>query len=404
MWPAGVELAGHFIYGVQMTPDAINTDFVVRKDRLAETRLRMRPMAALSAGQVRLAVESFALTTNNITYAKLGDAMDYWQFFPTGEDAWGCIPVWGFARVVESQCDGVTVGEKLYGYLPMASHLVAEPTRIKPESFFDGSAHRQALPVVYNQLFRYAADPFATGESDKSNKASEAVQSLLRPLFITSFLIDDFLADNDFFGAGEPGGERGQGGQDATLLLSSASSKTAYGTAFQLAQRPGLQVVGLTSASNVAFCESLGCYNRVLAYEQLADLPRERPCVYVDFAGSASLRHAVHSHFEQLKYSCSIGGTQFEPRSDTAAVRAPGPKAIWFFAPSQIKKRSSEWGAKGLEERLLSAWQGFTARVTRADAPWLVTQAHQGSAAIEAVYREALAGDGDPRVGHIIKF
>ena len=86
------------------------------------------------------AVESFALTANNITYAKFGDAMNYWQFFPTGEDGWGCIPVWGFARVVESQCDGIAVGEKLYGYFPMGTHLVVEPARIKPESFFDGSA------------------------------------------------------------------------------------------------------------------------------------------------------------------------------------------------------------------------------------------------------------------------
>jgi hypothetical protein len=379
-----------------MTPDAINTDFVVRKDRLAQTRLRTRPWAALSAGQARLAIESFALTTNNITYAKFGDAMHYWDFFPTGEAGWGSIPVWGFARVLESQCDGVAVGEKLYGYFPMASHLVVEPAHIKPESFFDGTAHRQALPGVYNQLIRCAADPFyaATGE------AGEAVQSLLRPLFITSFLIDDFLADNDFFGASEPGGNNGEG---ATLLLSSASSKTAYGTAFQLAQRRSVQVVALTSAGNVAFCESLGCYSRVLAYEQLGELAADAPCVYVDFAGSASLRHAVHGHFEQLKYSCSIGGTQFEPRGEGAAAPAPGPKATLFFAPSQIKKRSSEWGATGLEERLLGAWQAFTARVTRRNAPWLVTQVHTGPGAIEAVYHEALAGGGDPRVGHIIQ-
>jgi hypothetical protein len=71
------------------------------------------------------------------------------------------------------------------------------------------------------------------------------VQALLRPLFITSWLIDDFLADNDFFGA-------------RVMLLSSASSKTAYGTAFQLAQRDGIEVVGLTSPGNVAFCESPG--------------------------------------------------------------------------------------------------------------------------------------------------
>jgi hypothetical protein len=373
------------------------TAFMVRKNQLAETRLQTSSHRPLGAGQVRLAIESFALTTNNITYAKFGDAMHYWEFFPTGEDGWGSIPVWGFARVIESMCNGVAIGEKLYGYFPMASHLVVDPARIKPESFFDGTAHRQALPVVYNQLVRCATDPFygATGE------AGEAVQSLLRPLFITSFLIDDFLADNDFFGADASGGTNGRG---ATLLLSSASSKTAYGTAFQLAQRPGVQVVALTSAANVAFCNSLGCYSRVLAYDQLGELARDTPCVYVDFAGSASLRHAVHSHFEQLKYSCLIGGTKFELRGEAATAHAPGPKATLFFAPSQIKKRGGEWGAKGLEERLLAAWQGFTARVTRSESPWLITQTHQGPAAIEAVYREALAGGGDPRVGHIIKF
>ena len=80
--------------------------------------------------------------------------------------------------------------------------------------FRDAAPHRAELHAVYNQYLRCSADPFYT-------PGSEDVQALLRPLFITSWLIDDFLADNDFFGAD-------------TLLLSSASSKTAYGTAFQL--------------------------------------------------------------------------------------------------------------------------------------------------------------------------
>ena len=67
-----------------MTP---HIDFGVRKDRLAQTRLRTRPLARLAAGQVRLAVESFALTTNNITYAKFSDAMNYWQFFRPAKTA-----------------------------------------------------------------------------------------------------------------------------------------------------------------------------------------------------------------------------------------------------------------------------------------------------------------------------
>ena len=44
---------------------------------------------------------------------------------------------------------------------------------------------------------------------------------MYRPLFFTSFMLADQLEDNDWFGA-------------EVLVLSSASSKTAYGTAFLL--------------------------------------------------------------------------------------------------------------------------------------------------------------------------
>jgi hypothetical protein len=380
---------------LQHTTTTTTTNFLVRKNQLAETRLRTSPHAPLAAGQVRVAIESFALTANNITYARFGGAMHYWDFFPAGEDGWGSIPVWGFARVVESRCEGVPVGEKLYGYYPMASHVVLEPARIRPESFLDGTAHRAPLPVVYNQLMRCSVDPFRTAIHGGENTRDD-VQSLLRPLFITSFLIDDFMADNGFFGAGEADG------RGATLLLSSASSKTAYGTAFQLAQRSGVNVVGLTSAGNVAFCESLGCYHRVVTYDQLGQIGSDTPCLYVDFAGSASLRQSVHSRFVDLKYSCSIGGTQFEEKSARPAAHPPGPKATLFFAPAQVKKRGGEWGAKVLEDRLLQAWKNFTVRAMQAAAPWLVVQRHPGMAAIEAVYSDVLAGSGDPRSGHVV--
>ena len=128
------------------------------------------------------------------------------------------------------------------------------------------------------------------------DRSREAELALLRPLFITSFLIDDFLADNGFFGA-------------ATVLLSSASSKTAYGTAFCLAQRRGregaVKIVGLTSPQNVAFTEGLGCFDHVLAYDAIDSLPADVPSVYVDMSGSAGVRAAVHGHFgDALRYSC----------------------------------------------------------------------------------------------------
>ena len=202
-------------------------DFLIRKDQLALTELRSTPDLPLNSGEVRMRIDKFALTSNNITYAAFGDAMNYWSFFPVSSadgDHWGRIPVWGFATVLQSQHPAVQVGERFYGYYPMSSSVVLTPTRLTPTGFADGAAHRASLHPVYNQYLRCSADPFYGVDS-------EDTQALLRPLFITSWLIDDFLADNQFFGAA------GAGDQPAIMLLSSASSKTAYGTAFQLFQR-----------------------------------------------------------------------------------------------------------------------------------------------------------------------
>ena len=120
----------------------MTTTFVVERQKLAQTRWVHADPAPLAAGEVRLAVDSFALTANNITYAAFGDAMNYWGFFPTGDTATGCIPVWGFADVTESRCDGVAVGERFYGYWPIADEVVLQPARVNDAGFFDGAAHR----------------------------------------------------------------------------------------------------------------------------------------------------------------------------------------------------------------------------------------------------------------------
>ena len=168
-------------------------DFRVRKDDLAHTELHAEPDAPLADGQIRVQVNRFALTANNITYAAFGEAMHYWSFYPAEDAAWGRIPVWGFGTVVQSLHPGVAVGELLYGYFPMASHVVLMPTRLTEAGFVEGAAHRAALPAVYNHVLRSNRDPL-------HRPGTEDVQALLRPLFMTSWLIDDFLDDNAFFG------------------------------------------------------------------------------------------------------------------------------------------------------------------------------------------------------------
>jgi hypothetical protein len=206
-------------------------------------------------------------------------------------------------------------------------------------------------------------------------------------LFVTSWLIDDFFDDNKFFGAN-------------TAILSSASSKTAYGTAFQLKQREGIEVVGLTSSGNVAFCESLGCYSRVLTYAQLDQIKADAACVYIDFAGNAALRSDIHTRFTNLKYSCSIGGTHVENLGGSKGLA--GPHAILFFAPAQIKKRIEEWGGAEFGKRMVQAWQSFINTATNAKKPWLTTEQHVGADAVTLAYAQVLGGRADPRVGHML--
>ena len=356
------------------------TTLLVRKNALPTTQITTTDDAPLAADQVRVRVDKFALTSNNITYAAFGDAMQYWQFYPTEQDGWGVIPVWGFGTVVQTSHAGVTVGERLYGYWPMASHAVLSPAKLTESGFYDSAAHRRELHPLYNQYLRSNRDPFYTADS-------EDAQALLRPLFITSFLIDDFFADNAFFGA-------------KTAILSSASSKTAYGTAHQMFKRPGVEVVGLTSERNRAFCESLGCYHRVLAYEQLDQIQADAACAYVDFAGNANLRKVIHTRFTKLAYSCSIGGTHVAQLGGAKGL--PGPKAILFFAPAQVKKRQAELGAAEFGKMIIAAWRGFCTSVKQGQPAWLSVQHHQGADAVQRAYAQVLAGQGDARAGHML--
>jgi hypothetical protein len=185
----------HRAHRNQETTRVSTNIFVVDRKNLRQYGWLTREPAPLAEGEIRMRIDCFALTSNNITYGAFGDAMNYWAFFPTGEAESGCIPVWGFAEVAESRAEGVTVGERFYGYYPMADEVVLQPTRIGPAGFIDGAAHRRELHVLYNQYGRCDADP-------TYDAGLEAQQALLRPLFMTSFLIDDFLADNGFFPAG----------------------------------------------------------------------------------------------------------------------------------------------------------------------------------------------------------
>src|SRR5216683_7198005 len=316
-------------------------DFIVARNDLQQCKsieTQLPDAAALADEALLVKVDRFAFTANNITYAVLGDRLKYWQLFPAPQ-GFGIIPVWGFGEVIASKHPGIAEGERLFGYFPMATHLVIEASDVTRRGLRDAAIHRQGVAPVYNAYTRISGDPaFAGRQGDH--------QALLRPLFMLSFLVDDFLAENEFYGA-------------HSVMLSSASSKTAFGLAHLLhTLRKPIRVIGLPSAANTDFVRTLGCYDEVVTYDQVTSLPPDQPVAFVDMAGNSELRAKLHRHFgDRMKYSGRIGLTHRSSSPDEPQL--PGAKPTWFFAPDQIRKRAKEWGPGGVDKRFGVAWSGF---------------------------------------------
>lgn len=353
-------------------------DLEVDRHQLSSVRNVDAPFAELLPGEARLSVDAFALTSNNITYAVFGEGMHYWDFFPAAPGdgiTWGRVPVWGFADVVETTVAELALGRRVYGYLPMSTELVVTPGRFDPRGFTDTAAHRAAMAGAYNRYVYCDEDPLY--DSDR-----EPHHMVLWPLFFTSFMIDDFLDE-----AAQLGG---------SVVISSASSKTAIGTAHLLARRHGVSVVGLTSPGNAEFVRDLGCYHQVVTYDALHELPAGG-AAYVDIAGDSAVTRAVHEHYaDQLTYSMIVGGTHWDGPLPVPGD-LPGPAPQFFFAPTQIAKRTKEWGSDGLEARTTDAWIAFRDWVDG----WLRFERSHGAVAVEHSYRELLQGRVDPRIGHV---
>ena len=98
--------------------------------------------------------------------------------------------------------------------------------------------------------------------------------------------------------------------------------------------RDGIKVVGLTSASNVPFVKSLGCYHEVVTYDAVTSMPADSPVAYVDMAGNSALRENLHRHFgDRMKYSGRVGLTHRSTSPDEPEL--PGAKPERFVHAQQ---------------------------------------------------------------------
>ena len=360
-----------------------NTRLMTNKADLGDTRLdAAAQVEALADGEVLLALDRFSLTTNNITYAAYGDAIGYWSVFPTGREDYGLMPVWGFADVVESRAEGITVGARVFGFFPMAERLRIQAEKISRGGFADAAPWRKAVPDIYNRYVLCAADANYAVELENA-------EAIFRPLFITSYTAVDFLREHDFFGAKQ-------------VVVSSASSKTAYGAAWCMAG-DDVALVALTGERNRGFVEGMGAYSSVYGYDQVEALETGVPTLYLDLAGDPELRRRVHAHFgADLTYDCLVGSTQGDafPQEDAELV---GPKPEFFFAATCLDAHRERGTLRAFYERFFADQKAFFERVVDPASPWIRIVEHQGLEAATGVVRALADGRSDAAEGAIVR-
>ncbi|HEY2189069.1 MAG TPA: DUF2855 family protein [Caldimonas sp.] len=336
----------------------------IAKANLAARQMHEEPLPeALVDGELVVEIEHVALSANTLTYAAMGRALGYWSLFPASAPELARVPAWGHAQVLASRAIEIEPGARLFGLLPIASHVRLQGRRSRL-GLRETSRDRAALNPVYNQ---YALRP-SNGTAAEATELE--LRALLHPLFITSFVLAHELKENRLHGSGE-------------VVVVSASSKTALGLAYEL--RGSVPLTALTGERNAAWLATSGFWDRVVGYESLASLGSGAPCVLVDFSGDPELVARVMASLgRRCVRRVDVGATH----SGTLRLGASEEDAL-FSGPATIERLVRDWGAAAFERQLEAALRAFGCAMR----PHIEVRHADGPAAVQAAY-EALRRGG----------
>ena len=289
---------------------------------------------AVSDGEILVKVDKLALTANSISYGLAGKSglIRYLDIFPATEGL-ANLPCWGYADIVASKHPQIEAGTRIYGFFPIASHVIMAPGEASRNGFTDTKQCRTVVPAFYNE---YA---FTKTEPGYAPEFEETIM-MFRPLFGTSFLMQSYCEDHHFHGA-------------SRVIVTSASAKTAMGFGYLMKKNFGgkIKTIGLTSSRNFDFVTQLDCFDSVLSYDDIAQIASDPTTLIFDVAGNSQVVAELHQKLGgTISYSGSVGKTHWDSSRSDGAARLPVAKPVFWSGPDQIG---------GLRERLgISAmWQ-----------------------------------------------
>ena len=212
---------------------------------------------------------------------------------------------------------------------------------------------------------------------------NEDQQMLLWPLYFTSFLIDDFLDDEGFFGA-------------KAAVLSSASSRTSSALAYLL-DRAGRDRGGrahLTAERRVHRVARRLRPRRPLRGARLARSRAGRLRRHVGRRKGPKCRPRPLGRRAQALRR----GRDHPPRGPRRRRGTGRPEAGLLLRARPAAQAHGGLGREGVNERLAETWRQYVDWARG----WLRVEHGSGPEDVERIYRELLDGKSDPAVGHVL--
>ncbi|KAF8155594.1 hypothetical protein B0H34DRAFT_502730 [Crassisporium funariophilum] len=370
------------------------------------------------ANHVLIKVDRFGFSANNITYQALGEHPHFRYFdFHAAPDSkqdsvssktHGLIPVWGFGTVAKSGHAKIQEGERVYGYFAPTRYFLVpiSPNDVNKFAFYVSRPHLPSDRRPYNQILRCASDPQYT-----PSPIAEDLTMLYRPLFWTSFWCEDWIHSSNYRGG------------VSTILISSASSKTAFCLAYLIRKRirhgeisRNTKIIGLTSKRNVGFTKRLGLYHEVLEYDSFVSAAafqgsQNSRWLYVDVAGNDDLNKRINAYFAspytaKLAAIISLGLTNLSPSSTevssmawstntfttsesptTNSSKSQSTNSFWpqvehFFMPEWLNVRRHQLPVTEIFSRQNQAWKELMVDCTG----WVELERMYGAAIVKSAY------------------
>ncbi|MDZ7589018.1 MAG: DUF2855 family protein [Parasphingorhabdus sp.] len=116
---------------------------------------RALPPLALAGKCCSPRAEKFALTAKRHQLCQHGQRSGLLgSFFPVAPMVRALSRRGALLKRLRHSIPDIAAGDRFYGYVPMASHFIAQPGSVSANGFTDAAEHRAERAVIYNQYQR----------------------------------------------------------------------------------------------------------------------------------------------------------------------------------------------------------------------------------------------------------